>query len=381
MTDPSATKPNLGPGQAKSEPGKPFFMSREEFIAVQTYCEAGMQLPITRDEVHTKLGVAVEDEAEFDDMISAYVKVHDHCLEFSTHTFPDTVALAGDLVDYGRNKAPVFYGALLKVIQAWQDGTLPPDKAAKKVDAILVNLKADAQARADKAQAVYDKVQDFATQTEADKGFLEPIKARYKAKYEGEGGLIATFNAQIENDVKQIGIWNEEYKKDVTIAATSATYAWIFPVGTIAAGVIAGVYGKKATEALDNVHDYQNKLATAKEDLRKAILLMADLKLADGSLDGLLTKLNAALPVIEKMKGIWLALHADIAKVLTIIQNDIQNAPVEIKDLGVDEAIGEWSTIASEADDYRVNAFITVTTEEAIKQDPQKYAIPTNKAA
>jgi hypothetical protein len=42
-----------------------------------------------------------------------------------------------------------------------------------------------------------------------------------------------------------------------------------------------------------------------------------------------------------------------------------------IKSLGVDEAIIQWKAIADEADQYRVNAFITIKSEAAIKSDPQ----------
>ncbi len=369
-----AKKADIGPAALQTGPGNPFFMSRAEFIDLQTYCHDALQLPISRDEMHGKLGIAEEDEAKFDDMTAAYKAVHDHCLVFNTDTFPATVSLASDIVDYGRNKVPVYYGNLMKVITMWQDGTLPADKAQAKLEAMLDNLKADAEARADKAHTVAEKVSEFARQTEGDKATLDPIKKKYTEEYAGSSGKIEQLNKAVDLARSEIDHWNEEYKKDCIIAATSATYAWIFPFGTIAAASIAGVYGQKARDALDEVHNWEADLAKESELLRRAILLMHDLNLADNSLDGLTAALDKALPVIAKMKGIWNALSADLANVLTGIKQNIEDAPLIIKDLGVDTAIDQWTQLANEADAYRVYAFINVVTPEEIEQHPEKYA-------
>jgi hypothetical protein len=362
--------PSLAP-KVEPAPNGRFFMAVDDWQVIQCYVEGGTRLPISKDEAITKLNISPEDADHFHDMWEAYSNVHDHCHDFQFNVFPQTVSLASDIVDYGRAKVPTYYGGLTRILDRVDQGTLTPALATQKIQAILTNLTADAQDRADKAEAAMKSIAGFIEQTQQDKGFLEPIQDRYKQEYEGESGIIAQFTQEVEDDKNLIETFNDEYRKDVTIACTSATYAWIFPCGTIAAGVVAGVYGKRAQDALDHVHEYQDKLAATEVKLRAAILLKHDLDLANTSLDGIVEKLNAALPVLAKAKGIWSALTDDIKQVLVTIAQDISKAPLIIASLGVDEAIIQWKAIADEADQYRVNAFITIKSEDAIKSDPQ----------
>lgn len=372
----SDTATSMGP-KVEPAPNGRFFMAIEEWQAVQCYVEAGIRLPITKDEAIVKLGVSSEDADHFNDLWQAYANVHDHCQDFQARVFPNTVSLASDIVDYGRTKAPVFYKAILKLLTDLEDPNVTPERAAilrRNLALALDNLTKDAQSRADKATAAMNQINGFIQQTQQDKGFLEPIQDRYHKEYEGEQGKIAQYTQEIEDDKNLIASANEEYQKDVTIACTTATYAWVFPAGTIAAAVVAGVYGKRAQDALDNIHRFQDMMASSEVRLRAAVMLKQDLELANTSLDGLVTKLNAALPVLAKAKGIWNALADDLKQVVNTIKNDIADMPSFIAELGVDEALGQWKTLADEADGYRVNAFITVKSVAEIANDPQHQA-------
>jgi Bacillus haemolytic enterotoxin (HBL) len=379
MADTSTQKPNLGPGQLMPIGNNPFLLSTPQFIAVQTYVEAGSTLPASQEDMQVKLGISPKDAATFDDLILAYKGVATHCSYFKRTTFPMSVELAGDIVHYN-TKVPIYYGALTPIINGWNDGTLSPDLAKAKLDAILKNLLSTAKGYATNATTVKEKMNQFVQETTQDQSNLAPVKKRYEDILDGEHGEIQTYRDMIENAKDQIHHWNEEYQKDVTIAATTATYAWIWPAGTIAAAVVAGVYGKRAQDALDNIHEFQDKLASSQTSLKKALTLQGDLTLADTSLTNILTELKVALPVLQQMEGIWGAIAKDLSDILQVIDQDIDQAPAIIKDLGVAEAIIDWEKVARIADSYRANAYITVTTEDEIKKDPSKYALPTTAA-
>jgi hypothetical protein len=278
--------------------------------------------------------------------------------------------LAGDIADYGHHDAPVFYGAITKIADAVNAGTLTDDKAATQIDMICTRLAKDAQANSDKVDQAMKDISSFIVQIRHDKGALAPIHARYVQEYEGQAGLITQFTQEVEDDKNLIDSFNKEYRKDVTIACTSATYAWVFPAGTIAAAVVAGVYGKRAQDALDHVHEYQDKRASTEDKLRAAILLKHDFEFANQSLDGLISDLNAAMPVLEKAKGIWGALADDLKNINATIKNNPQGVPAFIASLSVDVAIQQWKDLADAADQYRVNAYITVKSEADIKANP-----------
>jgi hypothetical protein len=366
-TTTTSTSP-LGPGELANPDGSPFILSKPEFVAVQTYVEAGTRVPSSEQEMQIKLGISAEDVKEFTDLISAYKNVSDHCAYFKATTFPMSVNLATNISSYN-GKVPLYYGALKNLIIQWQNGTISGDNAKNKFKLILGNLRDQAAGYAKEANVVKQKMIDFTEQTKSDQSNLQPIQSRYKTKYEGENGLIKTYEDQVTNDNNQIQVWNAQYKHDVTVAATTPTYAWIFPFGTIAAAIVAGIYGKKATDDLDNVHDYQKKLAQAEDSLRRALTLVHDLKLADDSLAGILDAIDKALPVLEKMEGIWTSISGQLDNIVNqIIDKDIDQADLLIKDLGVDEAITAWAKVGRIADNYVANAYITIKTEEEIKE-------------
>ena len=80
--------------------------------------------------------------------------------------------------------------------------------------------------------------------------------------HDGQSGLLQEYDrkcgnqsakvAQIKQELAEasdaLQAANDEYAHDVTVAATTPTYTWVWPFGTIAAGVVAGDYGKKATD-------------------------------------------------------------------------------------------------------------------------------------
>jgi hypothetical protein len=104
--------------------------------------------------------------------------------------------------------------------------------------------------------------------------------------------------------------------------------------------------------------------------------VLHDLKLAQSSIDGILTQLSAALPVLEKIEGTWGAICDDISNIITVnIDKGIDQAALIIKELGVDAAIKAWGNVATIADEYRANAYISIQPETAIVQNPQKYTV------
>jgi hypothetical protein len=364
----------------QTNPGAPFFMTSADWQKVQCYLVAGIQLPISGEEARIKLKINAEDVQHFSDLWNTYKSVHDHCATFNSVTYPETVAVAGDIVDYGRHKAPIFYGAIQKILDAIDAGTMNEEKGEAQITIALKNLSDDATKRAKKAAAAAASIQKFIQQTQEDQGVMTPLKTRFLQELEGVGGRITQLEQEITDDRALIESYNDEYRKDVTIACTTATYAWLFPAGTIAAAVVAGVYGDKAVQALKRVHEFQDKLEKDNAELASKLLMSADLKSCDASLKGIIDSLTVALPILGKARGAWEALSTDINKVLDTINNDIKDAPTFIQSLGVNEAIAQWADIATKADNYRANAFVSIVPlaeiQTKLANDPRAYDVP-----
>jgi hypothetical protein len=380
LTPPAAGTAPLAP-KFQTDPNSPFFMASAEWQKVQCYVEAGIKLPISGAEAKTKLNISDADVEHFNQLWAAYKNVHDHCIDFNTNIFPSTVNLAGDIADYGRHKAPTFYGAIRTILNKIESGEMSEARGEAQITAALVNLSADAQARADKAAAAAAQINGFIIRTQEDQGVLTPLKDGYEKELDGTDGRIAQLTKDIQEDKDLIESYNEEYHRDVTIAATSPTYAWALPpLGLIAAAVVAGVYGQRATEALKRVGEFREKLEKDDKELASKLALSHDLKTCDTSVKGILESLTAALPILEKARGTWEAMSHDIKGVLATISSDIKDAPTFIQSLGVDEAIQQWADIAVLADNYRANAYVTVLSMDEVKatlaQDPTAYDLP-----
>ncbi|MEO6700793.1 MAG: alpha-xenorhabdolysin family binary toxin subunit A [Jatrophihabitantaceae bacterium] len=355
--------------QAIAEPGvaggPAFTMSRPEWIAIQTYVTDALALPTTDDAFRKSLGKgAPADLSDFKQLISTYGEINAHVTDWEKNIYPETVSLASDVYQYGTNKAPVFYPPILKEAAILQDH--PDDEHAKAaLKAILDNLKGDAQSRADRASAVATKIQGFAGETEADKVTLIGT--------DGKGGLVKYYDdeygstsAEVEALTKDIDAQrvilkaaDEEYDHDVVVAATSPTYAWVWPVGTIAAAVVAGIYGKRAVDALDRARAAQEKINTLSAKLAADANLLVAIHSAEIGMNTIVRDVTAALPVIQKIEGVWGGMASDLGAISAMIDNDIRNVPPIIMSLGVDEAITAWHNVALAADNYRVNAYVT----------------------
>jgi fumarate hydratase class II len=81
---------------------------------------------------------------------------------------------------------------------------------------------------------------------------------------------------------------------------------------------------------------------------------------AQSGMSAISDKLNRALPVIQKIQGVWGAIAGDLQNIVNLIKTDIQDALPIIMDLGVEAALNAWKSVGEEADQYRVNAYITV---------------------
>jgi hypothetical protein len=304
--------------------------------------------------------------ADFDPVITCYSGINSHCTTWQNTVFPATVSLASDIHQYGAQKAPIYYGAILKQANILtSDPTNASALAALK--AILDNLSQTATTYSNNAAAAAKQIQTFAEQTQADKVVLvgadgnTGLTKTYNDKYGEQSADVIALNKEITAQQIVLDAANEEYNKDVIIAATSPTYAWVFPFGTIAAAVVAGIYGKRATDALDRARAAQQKINSDTAQVAADAALMTAIQMAQQGMTKIVTALSAALPVIQKVQGIWGGISSDIGSIVKLIDTDIRQAIPVIMSLGVDEAIQSWASVAAEADNYRVNAYITVS--------------------
>jgi hypothetical protein len=358
---------SIGPGEiAKAgTPGGPsFILSKTEWITVQAYIINALALPTTDTEFRHSLGSgAPPDLSDFTRLVACYVSMNKNCKGWQKDTYPRTVALAGDIYHYGKNLAPVYYGALLPLADALAAN---PDnqKTKDKLKAVLGVLKKEAEDFSARADAVAKEIQTFANQTSADKSTLVGPQGNaglvkyYTDKYGRASTEVETLLGLIDDQRKILNAANADYNHAVVVASTTPAYAWVFPAGTIAAASVATIYGIKARDAADRASAAQAKIDELEDKLTAACNVVTGIKLAEVGMSQILTALTSALPVIQKIQGVWGKLAEDLGNISNLVDKQVAGVPPLIMDLGVDAAKAAWSNVADAADRYRINAYV-----------------------
>jgi hypothetical protein len=366
----SATNtPDIGPSHLATptvKGGPAFLLSATEWVAIQVYVNNGLALPTTADAFKASLGSgAPSDLTDFTKLISAYATLHDHVNTWQTDTYPATVSLASDIHQYALN-APTYYNPILPLAQTLSSN--PDDQnAAKELAALLGVLSKAAQTNHDRAAAVADKIKTFADQTLADRTTLSGpdgnsgLQKYYSDEYGADSADVMDLTKKLADQQKALADANAEYDHDVVVAATTPTYAWVWPFGTIAAAVVAGVYGKRATDALAAGRAAQALIDTYSAKLAADAKMMIAINTTEAGISNILNKLNAALPIIQKIQGVWGAIRDDLNGIIQLIQTNIAEVPPIIMNMGVTSAINAWTSVGQEADAFRVNAYVTFT--------------------
>lgn len=349
----------LSPGELAAVKDSPFLLSKGEWLSVQRYVTNTMALPITEDVMRTQLFMPAD--MKFDDftpLLEGYKTVVPHVTKWKTTTFPATVKLAGDIVLYNK-MAKAYYNGLKENIDLLLKN--PNDEKARlELSASIKMLSGMAKKYADRAETVHGDIQAFSLQTATDAVLIDNLNGVYKQKF----GANSVWGKKLVDDLNELRDLIEttivEYEYDKAVACATPAYAWIVvpPIGLIAAIIVAGIYGDKAVKARNRLEELRKDLATAQGNEKLSLMLTCSLGVARDSLSFIQRDIQAALPVIQKIQGVWHAIHTGLDDLCEIIHENIDEAIIEIKKMGIAIALEQWSSLAVKAEAYQANAYI-----------------------
>ena len=370
------TQLSIGPGaiaEPSQEGGPAFALSSSEWYSIQAYVTDALSkeiMPHTITDFRAYLGsCAPENLSDFEPLIKAYDDIFNHVTTWNEDTFPKSISLASDIVAYA-SQAETYYAPLIPLADALTEN--PDDEKSKeKLTAILDVLIKQTDSYRAQAEEVSKQIREFANQTKQDSITLSGpdgesgLYKYYSDEYGETSEDVKRLTKEIEDQKAILNAANKEYDHDVVVAATSPSYAWVFPVGTIAASVVAGIYGDKATKALKRAKAAQAEIDALEAELQVNANLMKSLTISNQGLSENINSINGALPIIQKIQGVWGAISDDLTNIKELVIKNIAEALPIIVSLGVDSAIKQWKAVGKEADAYRVNAYITVEQEAA----------------
>ncbi len=152
----------------------------------------------------TKLHFSSPASDRFQDERPVRASAQDHAQDFQDPIFPEIISLAADIVDYGRRKAPAFYGALADLLGAVDKPEPVSLKAGSQIWAILENLANDAQGRALSAAAAISSTRACLARAPQDERFLKSLRTLGADGAEG----LATLNAALAVLGEAKGAWS-----------------------------------------------------------------------------------------------------------------------------------------------------------------------------
>ncbi len=337
------------------------FISIGEWGQVQKYVAQAMSLPA--DEAAIRKALHLKDGLPFDQFVQlrdAFASCSAHADAFDRGAGKQIVALAGDISAYGHD-AKVYFKPMLDLLPAVERGEA---KAKQDFLALLDDRRTVARENAGRAGAVATGVLEFRRQIGADTTLVGDAEKVYKEKFGTENEDVAALQKALDEANAARAEAEREYAHDVTVAATTPTYAWSL-IGLIPAVVVAGVYGKRATDALARVADNARKAEQASSELALATGLLTAFALAGPTLSALHDTLANAEAIVSRLRGAWEAIADDLGTIVQSLDRAEKAKAIIIMQTSIESAIARWEELAARADTFRANAYIRIDEKAA----------------
>jgi hypothetical protein len=352
---------DIGPGAlatAAVTGGPAFSLALPDWTVIQFGVIDNLSLPTSLDQMRTYLGSgAPSNMSDFAQLASAYATINSHSSAWQDDAFPATVTLASDVYDFGTNVVPIFYPAILTEAQAL---TAKADNADAKaaLAAIFTSLQTTTARYQANAASAAAQNGTFSSQTNDDYTALtgpNGLYAYYNSNYGQTSPIVMSLMLALAASQQALNDDNAAYAHDTIVAETSPIYSFVFPVGTIASGIVGGTYSVKASEDLKKALAEQQAINTLSADLQALYNLMTAINIGSTGLSTIADALKTALPAVTAVSDFWAALSGLFGTLAAKVNSDLTGCLTIIKGLNIDAAVKAWGDVATAADTFRLN--------------------------
>lgn len=345
---------------------------------LQVYSVWGLHMPNNEDRLKALLKLSSTDGCHFFPiMLQGLQKLFSASQYFQVDVFPKVIRIARDLLSFSKNASKNGEDFFQVIIQCLKDNqhqdAIDVIKELQRLTRINIvratetqGCLASYQSKLEELTGIFHQATELVESDEScNSAFIE--KANGDKSTEGS---LAFYRSQIES-------LHDAYKEAVVVAATTPTYAFVLPPwGLIAASIVAGVYGSKATNILDAYHEAEENLAKVSNKLATAIKLKDSLFLAHMNLNNVLAANREAISHANDVKAAWdkiLANLNDLGNKVSgmMAENDEEeklNSNIIVKSYCA-TAGKVWSELTSKLEELVENPYITIQNEEMTPKD------------
>jgi len=360
---------------------------RENWIYLQIFATYGLWLPHTTADLQATLRLTAADAATyswFNAMVGSYDQIFQASGYFFNDVFNKMLDLGNGLKNYSSDLAGS--NSEFQLISSLVEPG--PNQDLATALSLLVDLKTSAASNEKLADDIKNNLTTYRVQLVAAQSSVGTVKKDVDDddrtsqetidKLSGDknvSGSIAQMQDLLNTD-------QEEYNKDVTIASTTVTYAWVvippfIPVGLIAAAVVAGVYGARAVEMLDTISKLNDQIKQAQAELHTALAVHGTTRLAETSLTSVIKHLDVAIDKVTTVQNAWLGVQAGLDDISAKISQTLTpTSPTEdqlrayqVVQYYLGKAQTDWTTIQPTIVELMVNPVITVQPSAATVDD------------
>lgn len=369
----AALKINLAPvGLTYNLNGKEkLVLDSSDRLDLQRYVMEGMTLPASKEALKAAFDLKDSMLNDFNDLLKAFQDIQKHCDTFYNGAFTQSVTLTSSIIEFDTS-AKYYLNGIATIADDFEHNRVTAEYAEKAVTALLDVMGNQLNKFIADCEKVCKGVSDFLNETYKDNVTMNGqdgksgLKKTYTDKYNLNQDQIKRLNDDLTEAQRELDQVTEEYNYDVTVAATTPTYVWIVPFGTIPAVIVAGVYGDRAVKAYKRMGELRDKIRDETAELQQKMAMTAGLSISSRQVSKLAELVKKAIQPIEKMKGTWEALKSDLGALDRTVKEDIAALPMCVKQMGVKKALEQWDRVAKEAEEYRKNAFISETSKNLV---------------
>ncbi|MGG7519626.1 hypothetical protein ACQ3G6_17255 [Allorhizobium undicola] len=359
---------------------------RQNWTYLQIFSYYGLKLPQDSDSLKALLAIGPNDKCDyswFNAMHQTYAKLGQNSHYFINTVFKDVTDLGSTLKDFSKDASgdESLMAAVLDLLGSGNNAPMPDEDSCQAAIVLLQEMKERADAGAKLASKVKVDLLTYSAKLVEISGDVKRVSDAVDKddasseetvkKLQGDKGT----DGSLLNMLDKLAADRREYEEDVKIAATTPTYGWIIcpPIGLWAAAIVAGIYGKKATDMLATIENLEADIKTASESLMLALTTRSVAKLAHDSLAQVNKHLGVAIDKTKAVQNAWEGTSTGLNAILsligrTMLQNDIDQTVklqviVAVRTL-VNSANRRWQEIRPVIDAMTDKPFISVNAED-----------------
>ncbi|THV47438.1 hypothetical protein BGAL_0310g00010 [Botrytis galanthina] len=372
----TSTKPiTLKPDGFMDSDGK-YILDNAIVVGLLNYVWTGVLLATNKDDYMARTGITLDHYSTLskyiDPLLDVYKPCQAHCQDFKDNVYGNIVDLSHAVKDYahtaGGTAGGSFYANIIKygnlLYDELQKPTAQQDQAnvTNYRDAVtqLVDTEIDTITKLQgKAAKAKQDLMTFQQHCMEDQTALDAQNTLITTALTGDNGDLTQTQAQLISDKAELSADQDEYKEDIIIAATAITYVWCYPIGTIIAGAIMGVYGARAAKMKATIDAIKELIEDDNDKIAADKNLIADLGLIKDDLRSLIAKIDVAVQALEGFVSVWGNIAGDLQAVKDATQDYSGTGNKITQGIEQQSILDSWNELHDKMDVYCNIAYIT----------------------